>query len=240
MSDMKIVAINDRAEQGQHRPFRCRADDGELYYVKGASVGFRGLCSEWIAGRLAQELGLPIPDFQIVELPPDLLDLQFREDQHDLGRGMAFASKEVAPSTDFLFSDLEDVALELKARVLLFDWWICNVDRILGERGGNPNLIWSGTPRQLFIIDHNLAFSDDSELMPYFWQDHVYREAYPRCESHWQQWREDLEAASQRVPELWDELPEQWTEKASHFSLEFVQRILRRCEEAKFWKPITL
>jgi hypothetical protein len=235
---MRIVAMYDRAEQGQHRPFRCRADNSDFYYVKGASVGFHGLCCEWIGGRLAQEIGLPVPPFGIVEVPPALIGLRNKEDQLDLGSGPAFASQELSPATDYLFSDLDEVRPELKAQILLFDWWTCNIDRILGEKGGNPNLVWSGSPRQLFVIDHNLAFSADSILMSAFWEDHVFRDAYPWCDSYWQRCRSRLDAALARLPDIWNEMPEQWTENEAGLSYDEVEKILRRTEEPEFWRPI--
>jgi hypothetical protein len=125
-------------------------------------MGFKGLCAEWIGGRIAGLLELPIPEIEIVEIPPELLALLNEEDQRDLGKGPAFASKELVPSEDFLYSQFESVCPILKGRILLFDWWTCNCDRILGSLGGNPNMLWSGTPRQLFIIDHNQTFSPDS------------------------------------------------------------------------------
>ena len=46
-------------EQGVTRPFRCRGENGKWYWVKGNYAGKVALCSEWIAGRLAQAFGLP-------------------------------------------------------------------------------------------------------------------------------------------------------------------------------------
>ena len=60
-SEITIMEIKRRSEQGVTRPFLCRGDDGRWYWVKGNGAGKLALCREWIAGRIAQLMGLPIP-----------------------------------------------------------------------------------------------------------------------------------------------------------------------------------
>ena len=232
---MRIVQIAGRAEQGMHRPFRCRAENGEWYYVKGASVGFHGLRAEWICARLAEMLDLPIPSFEVVQIPPALLSALAPAEQADLGTGSCFASSQMPESSDFRYADLHEVSDELQIKILFFDWWTCNIDRVLGEQGGNPNLIWSGQPRELFLIDHNCAFSPDSDLMKSFVTDHVFASSHLYWQHHGNALCVTMKAACDELESLWDELPDDWTEYADDFPCERMEEVLRRCEKKEFW-----
>lgn len=233
---MRIVQIAGRSEQGMHRPFRCRAENDQWYYVKGASVGFHGLRAEWIAGRLAELLGLPIPPFEIVQIPAPLLAELVPADRADLGTGSCFASSQMPEASDFRYADLSEVADEMQLKILLFDWWICNIDRILGPQGGNPNLIWSEQPRELFLIDHNCAFSPDSELMKGFAANHVFASSFLWWQQYGKTLRAPMRAGCDELENLWQELPEDWTEYAEDFPCERMEEVLRRCEKKEFWK----
>jgi hypothetical protein len=57
-----LTEIIDRSEQGVTRPFICRCDDGNIYYVKGAYAGRPALIAEWPCGRIAREMDLTIPE----------------------------------------------------------------------------------------------------------------------------------------------------------------------------------
>ena len=70
---MIITEIINRSDQGVTRPYLCRSEAGDQYYVKGRHAGFRSLCCELVAGRLAQELELPIPEFEIAHVPEHLI-----------------------------------------------------------------------------------------------------------------------------------------------------------------------
>lgn len=73
-SEITIVEIKRRAEQGVTRPFLCRGDDERWYWVKGNGAGRLALCREWIAGRIAQLMDLPIPPFEQVYVPHEIID----------------------------------------------------------------------------------------------------------------------------------------------------------------------
>lgn len=138
---VEIVEIIDRSTQGMTRPFICRGDDGAVYFVKGRGAGRRSLICEWIAGQLGQRLGLPIAPFEIAEISAALLAIAPRDDLADLGAGKAFASRKLE-ATELNLSQIPMVPAQEQCDVLAFDWWICNSDRTLGDRGGNPNLLW--------------------------------------------------------------------------------------------------
>lgn len=81
------------------RPFHCRCDDGNLYFVKGRAASQRSLICEWLGGNLAKAFGLPIPEFTIAQAAPELLELH--PEGRDLGSMPLFASRKddsMAPS----------------------------------------------------------------------------------------------------------------------------------------------
>ncbi len=82
---VQIVEIAGRSEQGMTRPFICRGDDGNAYFVKGIEAGRRSQVCEWIAGMLALELDLPIAPFEIVDVPEELVAASL--DYRELGAG---------------------------------------------------------------------------------------------------------------------------------------------------------
>jgi len=207
-----IVEVLGRAEQGITRPFLCRADDGQLYYVKGRDAGQRSLCCEWVGGNLARDFGLPVPEFVIAEVPAALVTESRHPEIQDLGAGLVFASGAVENSREITWTEASACAKHLKARILLFDWWVRNEDRSLGEAGGNPNLLVTGggAEAEIWVFDFNLAF-DSSFSKESFWQHHIFAEMVPA-------WRREfrdaimraLSAGAGQVPALFRTLPLEW------------------------------
>lgn len=62
---------------------------------------------------------------------------------------------------ELTISTVREVPDGIQQDVLVFDWWIHNGDRLLTERGSNPNLFWNPASRELIVIDHNQAFDPD-------------------------------------------------------------------------------
>lgn len=168
---IQIVEIVGRSEQGVTRPFICRGDDGNTYFVKGIGAGRQSQVYEWIAGGLALELSLPIAPFDIVAVPEELVAVS--PNYRELGAGPAFGSlKQTIMELNYAMVD--EVPVELQQAVLAFDWWIRNNDRMLTESGGNPNLFWEPEEGRLVIIDHNQAF-DPRFSVEDFLDYHVFR-----------------------------------------------------------------
>lgn len=162
---LQIVEILQPAEQGRTTPFLCRGEDDRLYYVKGLNAGRQGQWSEWLAGHLGQAFGLPIPPFCLVELSPELLE-NTRAEWRGMGTGTAFASL-ARQGGQWLEPHLAgEVPVELRRDVLVFDWWVRNMDRF----DDNTNLLWDRDSRQLTVIDHDLAFNP--EFWPSLFRDH--------------------------------------------------------------------
>ena len=92
MNPISVVEILGPAEQGVSRPYRCRGEDGLLYYVKGRQTDRHSLWSEWLCGHLALAFGLKIPPFKLMEISEDLL-METRPELRNIGAGIAFGSQ---------------------------------------------------------------------------------------------------------------------------------------------------
>ncbi|UJA20245.1 aminotransferase class I and II [Thermoleophilia bacterium SCSIO 60948] len=142
--------------EGGSLPALVEASDDGLYVVKlrGAGQGPKALVAELLAGRLAQELGLPVPELAIVSMPAELA---LAEPDPEIQELLAASAGENA-GLDFLPGALPfspagrfDVDPALAARIVWFDALVENVDRT----PKNPNLLtWHG---ELWLIDHGAA-----------------------------------------------------------------------------------
>jgi hypothetical protein len=206
-----IIAIHGRTAKGNgvSQPFRCEGDDGRNYYVKLKNAGYECLVKEWITGRLAQEMGLPVADVRQIHIPRSLIEGN-QEYEQDLGHGIAFGSVKVPSSErlalDFVRNDPDGIL----SRILLFDWWVRNSDRSLTETGGNPNLVWEMDPGRVVMIDHDNAFDANFDVMS-FWGFH----ALAAHRSAWalgnrQEMTDWLARGVVCLARLLSELPEEW------------------------------
>lgn len=170
------VEIIRQGHQGfSIKPFIIRADDGDTYFVKGlAKAGGPALISEVLGAELGICLGLPVPQWRLMQIPEELIDFSAIPNVNDLRGGLAFASNAVENASDFSLSNINSTPIDLRRRILLFDWWIKNEDRCLGDGGGNVNLILDARG-DLSVIDHNLAF-DRAFNVDAFMSGHVFRD----------------------------------------------------------------
>lgn len=208
-----IVEVLRRADQGMTRPFLCRGDDDVLYYVKGRGAGLRSLCCEWVAGRLAQEMKLPIPRFEIAEVPAALVAGSDREDIRELGAGRVFASARVEGAGEITWSEAMAIPGGMMAGVLLFDRWVQNEDRSLSALGGNPNLLMGPDgvrQRKLWVFDFNLAFDTDFKVER-FWANHLFAELLLQWPLAFREQAEPwMQAALAKLPEIFQTMPLEW------------------------------
>lgn len=174
MTALQVTEIVRRLDQGMTRPFLVRAEDDALYVAKGHETTQRGLMAEWICGHLANALGLSIPEFTLLDVPPDLV-AAFGPDGNALGAGLVFGSRQESNVQEFAVTQLKHIDAKERLHLLAFDWWVENADRSLTPHGGNPNLLWRAAENRLLVIDHNLAFDaafDEAE----FFAMHVFRD----------------------------------------------------------------
>ncbi|KES23111.1 HipA family kinase [Pseudomonas sp. AAC] len=237
------IEVIRQSEQGiSVRPFLVRADDGNRYFVKGLSrAGGPSLMSEVIAAELGVLMGLPIPEWRIIDIPQGLIDFSPMENIRDLSGGPAFASRQVENVNELMWAGLRSVPLELQRKVLLFDWWIQNGDRCLGENGGNVNLLLD-SQGNLVVIDHNVAF-DASLTAEEFCDNHVFRDQLHHFQDlvTRQEYARELDAALGHWDRIVALLPVEWIYRDSDEIDETIPTLLQRLEtlhqfrDERFW-----
>lgn len=242
----KVVEIEEiigRATQGVTRPFICRGDDSNIYFVKGAGAGRRSQICELVAGRLAVEFGLPIAPFELVTVPAELIALRARDDLADLGQGVAFGSRR-CNVTELTRSRIADVPSDLARDVLAFDWWIRNADRTLTDQGGNPNLFWDVDHEALVVIDHNQAFDRTFSPTDFFGQ-HAFASEQHRLFSDWvaqEAYRQRMRDALLILPSVWASVPFEWRFVDPEYTVEAdfdesqTEELLNRYQDVEFWR----
>lgn len=174
LSTVEIVEVIRRSEHGMTEPFICRGDDDNFYFVKGIGAGRDSQIKEWVSGNLALLFGIPVAPFRIVNVPEEILEILPPGHARDLGAGPAFGSLEKR-LTEITVPQIREVPLKIRKALLCFDWWIANGDRCFSENGGNPNLFWEPSKRELVVIDHNQAF-DTEVTAETFFRDHIFHD----------------------------------------------------------------
>jgi hypothetical protein len=142
--------------EGGSLPGLMEADDLGTYVVKfrGAGQGPLALVAEVICAGLARGLGLAVPRWAPIELPPELAPAEPDEEVQHLLR----ASAGLNLGVDFLPGALDvgpmpAVDPRQAGRIIWFDALIGNRDR----SWRNPNmLLWH---RTLYLIDHGAALT---------------------------------------------------------------------------------
>lgn len=240
---VNAVEIVRQSHQGYSiKPFIVRADDGYSYFVKGLDkAGRHALISEALGAELGKRFGLPIPEWRLMDISEALIGFSAIPNVADLRGGTAFASRTVENATDFLISHMSTTPAELMRRVLLFDWWVQNGDRCLGEKGGNVNLI-RDAQGGLAVIDHNLAFDQDFDSAD-FLERHVFRER--RADFRDYVVRQDYSHILSGVLSEWDTiaavLPEDWIYRDRDLidltepTLQARLKVLEMFTEEQFW-----
>ncbi|MGY6588482.1 MAG: HipA family kinase [Wenzhouxiangella sp.] len=240
---IEIVEVIRRSEQGITRPFICRGDDGETYFVKGRDAGRRSLICEWIAGQLGLAMKLPLAPFAIVNVPAELIASGGMPELADLGAGPAFGSMR-REAMELNAATVQLVPAALQRDVLAFDWWIRNPDRYLTGQGGNPNLFWDPASEELIVIDHNQAFVSDfdreSFLDLHVFADQVgpvFRDIATRADYNhrFSAALENWERIQSSIPESWFFSDPEQTVPAG-FDLEAVYRWLLEFRQPDFWE----
>ena len=239
---VEIVEILRRSEQGVTRPFICRGNDGEVYFVKGLDAGRRSQICEWVAGRLAVLMGLPVAPFEQVLVPEELIDFNRGTPLDGLGVGPAFGSLE-RQVTELTITAVEQVPDALQQDVLVVDWWVRNADRCLGKYGGNPNLFWEPGERELVVIDHNQAFDFSAEKSDFF-ANHVFAAQTHQLAGDFyrrDEYDERLSTALREWPTILGEIPDPWwfvDEEQTvpvDFNKQTVYELLKGFEQDEFW-----
>ncbi len=142
--------------EGGSLPALAEADDDFKYVLKfrGAGHGVKALIAEFLGGRIAQWLGLPVPELVFASLDEAFGRTEGDEEIQDLlqasqglNLGLHFLSG--ALTYDAAVNDCDAL---LASKIVWLDAFITNVDRTFK----NTNLlIWK---KELWLIDHGAAF----------------------------------------------------------------------------------
>lgn len=143
--------------EGGSLPAIVETDGGDLFVVKfrGAGQGARALVAELIVGRIAQRLGLPVPELALVHLDEGFGRTEPDPEIQDILRGSR------GPNVGLRYLDgaftYDPVAVadlvppERAAEIVWLDALATNIDRT----ARNPNLlVWED---DLWLIDHGAA-----------------------------------------------------------------------------------
>lgn len=236
-----IIEILRKADQGLSSPFICRGDDGKLYFAKGRASGRASLWAEWLAGHLGRAFGLPIPAFCIAEVPAALIR-ECPPDLRLLGSGPAFASQQM-PNCQWLeLAGTPRVDMTLQRDILVFDWWLHNIDRTRG----NPNLLWHSGRGELVVIDHNQAFDPAFSAID-FWTHHLFavqRESVFGDLAEQARYSSRLAAALSVWDQACDNAPSEWQWENDEqdiptlFNPVAAKTVAARCLTPDFWRTL--
>lgn len=158
-------------------------------------------------------MGLPVADFEIVSIPEKLAKHSLRPDFAELSSGPAFASRALGNDyIDLTPDQLSNLDEQQLAELYLFDHWIQNSDRILGEQAGNPNALCSVVTGKLAIIDHDSAFA------PEFSPTEHQNIHFAAAQKNWWQYSERQSGWTERISSIlksslsayWEKIPEEW------------------------------
>jgi len=152
-------------------------------------------------------------------VPRQLVEQSLIESVRELGEGIVFGSQDVGDVQEFGVKDASSVLrhdAELATRTLLFDWWIQNGDRSLGEKGGNPNILVSMSDGNMRIIDHNIAF-DRTWNAAQFFDQHVFANVRRVvAHEHLLAIREEMRQVRKEVSGFYSQIPDSWHLDADH------------------------
>ncbi|MDR7001851.1 HipA family kinase [Neobacillus niacini] len=146
-------------KEGFSKPQLFLMSDGKEYLVKFKEnpQGTRVLVNDWVVGRLAQLLGLPVAPFELTYFSK--YDFKKFSDLYRYGfkPGHQFASKLLKDCTGLWEprSNEKIVNIDTLPGIIVFDYWVNNTDRDTG------NVLLeklSDHTNYLHLIDHGLCF----------------------------------------------------------------------------------
>nr|WP_165738079.1 HipA family kinase [Enterobacter hormaechei] len=160
----------------------------------------------------------------------------------ELFRGLAFAHRFVENASTINIQQARNaVNIQDQKKIFFFDRWINNADRSLTEIGGNVNIIFDAVNNRYYLIDHNLAFTQDTTDDEY--DVHVYS-------ANGRKWNFDIldepelmdlaNEAIGSVEETFNQIPADWFTSDEERDLMFNEILgcLNRVSNKDFWDNI--
>jgi hypothetical protein len=190
---------------------------------------------------LVKAFGLPIPNFHIAYIDRLLVESHSSEAIEYLGVGDVFVSEQIKSATEFKYHILKNINLELQQAILVFDLWLQNSDRTFSEGfSGNPNLIWGHDAKQLYVIDHNLAFETVFDKTS-FWETHVCRSQFLMSQldiDNQFSVESSMQNAIKNWSTWWNQVPDEWKEQnenSKSFDADTILERLKRESQGEIW-----
>lgn len=184
MKHVKTVSLIKEIPTDGHSPLQFLCDDGHLYYckyrIKPNDLELDCLIYEAVCSALLGALDIPTPETAVVEIVEHTYDREaLKANRHYIEPGrFYFGSREVESSD--LVTELDKVATEKDfqvfenpedlIRIAVFDLWVGNRDRGLGNAeytpgiSNNYNLLKAaaGEKIRLLAFDHGFAFEGET------------------------------------------------------------------------------
>lgn len=164
LARVTLIEINRAAECGRTNPLfvTCEKADGSTLeavakFSAACDLKEASLAMEVIGACLASDLGLPVPEPLLIDVPPQLVELipdAARRDTVRMSSPVAFGSKVITGgySAWSAGTKISESMLPFAAAIFAFDGMIQNPDR----RVSNPNCLVKGD--EIRIIDHEACF----------------------------------------------------------------------------------
>lgn len=154
---IRVSKFYEIMKVGMTQPVRVETEEHKQYIMKYIHDDYDGkfLFNELVAGRIAQLLGMPMPDFKVGQLPTSLIEETKELKAVGAVRGSVFLSEYRKGITLNNAKMLERVRNNSDfAGILFFDQLVNNSDR--GENTGN----WfvDKDTKKLMILDHTHVF----------------------------------------------------------------------------------
>lgn len=145
------AAVNSRTNMRETVVVKVRNPDSEHGHNGPSS-----LASELICSIVAKKMGLPVPEFGIIEIPKQLSQVVEMDDvklliENNSGKNFATVYCSGYALYEPCFKSKRNALADIFEEVLGFDATVLNADRL----ECNPNLLWK--PGELMMIDHSLA-----------------------------------------------------------------------------------
>ena len=238
-----------RALRGGSQPRLMRASDGHFYVVKFQNnpQGSRVLANELLASRLARQLGLPVPQAEILELPAKLAESLYFETPTGLRRilpGPQVGSRLAISPIEGRIYDLLPPAYVHQIRnpedfadIQLFDLWTCNRDT-------RQAVYWKRSQQKKFtmsFIDNGHCFGGPNWQLP----ASVTAELLSSADES-NPWFAKLDSLpSDLITRLATEIPTQWySNNIGGLCDMLVRLVVRRAELRRMaqanWQPASL
>lgn len=161
-SVLQIQEIQEIVEVGITMPVRCILENGISAIVKYMRnpFGQQVLINEYIGAKIAEEIGLSIPEYGICYMSRQvILDTNFNEELDENNYGYGFFSKiyskTVPPTRNFL----SEVVNKETEKVILFDHVVNNCDR----HKGNLLIQLNETCRLYFIDNSHIVIDREND-----------------------------------------------------------------------------